>query len=221
MNLNKHLEFFNPVSYTKPIHIIGCGAIGSNVAVMLARLGVERLCLWDFDTIESKNITNQAYRHQDIKKLKTIALKEILKEINPSIKITLKNKGYNKEHLTGAVFMLVDDIELRKSFVTHWQSNPFIDYVFDARMRLTDGQCYAAKWTDRKHQEALLNSMQFSKAEAKKATPVSACGTELSVNPTVYMLAASTVSNFINAINGKELGTVILLDAFQHTTNKF
>ena len=34
MNLNKHYEFFNPMSVTDEIHIIGCGAIGSTIAEM-------------------------------------------------------------------------------------------------------------------------------------------------------------------------------------------
>lgn len=57
MNLNKHREYFDPEKIREakvPIHIIGVGAIGSHIAIQLAKLGIEEITVWDFDTVDSK-----------------------------------------------------------------------------------------------------------------------------------------------------------------------
>ena len=63
---------------------------------------------------------------------------------------------------------------------------------------------------------------ELTDAEAQEATPVSACGTTLSVASTVTSTAAFTVSNFMNLIRKKELyGTMIFVNAFEHTVIKY
>lgn len=56
------------------VFIFGCGAIGSNLAVNLARCGVGELTLIDFDRVEEHNIGTQAYSYEDIGSLKAEAL---------------------------------------------------------------------------------------------------------------------------------------------------
>ena len=215
MNLNKHLEFFNPNELTEEIHIIGCGAIGSTVAEMLTRLGVNELYLYDFDKVSEHNITNQMFRQADVGELKVTALAKQLQEINPDIKLHLEPQGYTELiRLRGIVFLAVDSIELRKEIVTTLKYNKDIVYVTDCRMGLTDAQCYAASWDNEKQIDGLLQTMQFTSEEAKEATPISACGTTLSVTPTVRMIVSLCVSNFINFIKNKEVKTMIIVDAF-------
>ena len=215
MNLNKHLEFFNPNDLTEEIHIIGCGAIGSTVAEMLTRLGVNELYLYDFDKVSEHNITNQMFRQADVGELKVTALAKQLQEINPDIKLHLEPQGYTElTRLRGIVFLAVDSIELRKEMVTTLKYNKDIVYVTDCRMGLTDAQCYAASWDNEKQINSLLQTMQFTSEEAKEATPISACGTTLSVTPTVRMIVSLCVSNFINFIKNKEVKTMIIVDAF-------
>lgn len=215
MNLNKHLEFFNPTTIDDEIHIIGCGAIGSTVAEMLARLGFKELYLYDFDKVSEHNITNQMFRFEDVGTLKVDALAKILKEINPDIILHLEPEGYTEfTRLNGIVFLAVDSIELRKDITTALKYNKDIKYVTDCRMGLTDAQCYAADWTKEVDTERLLQSMQFSSEEAKAATPVSACGTTLSVTPTVRMIVSLCVSNLINFLRTNEVKNMIIADAF-------
>lgn len=215
MNLNKHLEFFNPNDLTEEIHIIGCGAIGSTVAEMLTRLGINELYLYDFDKVSEHNITNQMFRQADVGELKVTALAKQLQEINPDIKLHLEPQGYTElTRLRGIVFLAVDSIELRKEIATTLKYNKDIVYVTDCRMGLTDAQCYAASWDNEKQINSLLQTMQFTSEEAKEATPISACGTTLSVTPTVRMIVSLCVSNFINFIKNKEVKTMIIVDAF-------
>lgn len=220
MNLNKHIEFFNPALVTEPIHIIGCGALGSHVAELLVRLGCDNIHLWDFDVVSPHNITNQLYFGTQIGEPKTKALTTILTCINPKVNLTLHDK-YEMQNITGYIFLMVDSIDLRRAIVEHLKENKYVKAMFDARMRLTDAQSYGADWTNQEDIIALLNTMQFSSEEAKASTPVSACGTTLSVTPTVKVVASITVSNFINLMLGKELKKIILLDAFSFNLNAF
>lgn len=43
--------------------VLGCGGIGSSVAFALARLGVARIILWDFDTVDTTNLNRQILFH--------------------------------------------------------------------------------------------------------------------------------------------------------------
>lgn len=215
MNLNKHFEFFNPMSVEHEVHIIGCGAIGSTVAEMLTRLGFPKLHLYDFDTVTDHNITNQKFRMKDIGEPKVKALADILNEINPDIQLELHDKGWNEySRITGIVFIAVDSIEIRKEIVQTYKYSKDIVFMTDCRMRLTDAQCYAADWSVEKQIKGFYNSMDFTSEEAKASTPVSACGTTLSVTPTVCTIVSLAISNLINFLHGKEYKTLIMIDAF-------
>lgn len=220
MNLNKHIEFFDPSKLNEPIHIIGCGAIGSRIAELLVRLGCSNIHLWDFDVVSPHNITNQLYYAAHIGRPKVDCLVEMLKQINPTVELTEHTK-YTKQNISGYVFLCVDSIELRKEIATNLSVSKYIKAMFDARMRLTDAQSYGANWNDRVSIETFLNTMQFSSEEAKAATPISACGTTLSVLPTVMSISSATVSNFINFTLGKEIRSIILLDAFEYNLNAY
>lgn len=79
--------------------ICGLGGLGSNVAQMLARLGVGRLILVDFDRVEPTNLNRQNYFIEDIGSLKTEATAKILKKINPYIKINTNNIFVNEDNV--------------------------------------------------------------------------------------------------------------------------
>ncbi|HAF95855.1 MAG: thiamine biosynthesis protein ThiF [Elusimicrobia bacterium GWC2_51_8] len=65
------------------VGIAGAGGLGSNVAVSLARAGVGRLIIADFDKIEPSNLNRQQYFIKQIGRRKVEALQENLKKINP------------------------------------------------------------------------------------------------------------------------------------------
>lgn len=218
MNLNKHLDFIQPAQYKQPIHIIGVGAIGSRVAEILVRLGFDNLKVYDFDIVEDANVTNQLYTHFDVGQLKIDALTNHLIQINPQIDVS-KNERYVNQTLDGAVFLCVDSIELRRDIVMRALLNTKIDVMFDMRMRLTDGQGYAAIWHDKTQVETLLNTMMFD--DKDDLTPVSVCGTTLSVAPTILTLVSMQVMNFIGYIKNKTVKQVIFLDLMEYQTNAF
>ena len=66
MDLSKSYEFFQPEKDKARIHIVGCGSVGSTVAENLARCGVTKITLYDFDKVEPHNIANQMFDQNDV-----------------------------------------------------------------------------------------------------------------------------------------------------------
>lgn len=223
MDLSKSYTYFQPEKINCRIHIVGCGSVGATVAENLARCGLTKFTLWDFDVVEPKNLANQIFRVKDIGKPKVEALKDILMDINPEIDadIKLKPKGWDGEQLNGFVFLAVDNIELRRKIVEMHFNNPYVRAMFDFRTRLEDAQHYAADWSDLEMKKAFLNSMAFSHDEAAEETPVSACNVTLSVCPTVRVVCALGVANFMNFWNGKPIKKMILADSFNFMVDAF
>ena len=76
----RHLSVFSPHAFgAKRVDVVGCGATGSRIALLLAKLGVENIHCWDFDTVEEHNVANQIFGNGDVGLLKTGALARILK----------------------------------------------------------------------------------------------------------------------------------------------
>lgn len=223
MNLSKSYEFFQPDRFSERIHIIGCGSVGSVVAENLARFGITRMTLYDFDTVEPRNLANQMFTQDDVGRPKVEALADMLHRINPEIDndLTLVPKGYAGQKLSGYVMLCVDNIDLRREIATANKSNTFVKGMFDFRTGLTDAQHYAADWKDMKMVQGFLNSMAFTHEEAKASTPVSACNVTLSVCPTVRAIVALGVANFINFVKGGPLKKIISIDAFSPLLEAF
>ncbi len=73
----------------KTVGIAGCGGLGSNCAVALARVGVGRLILCDFDKVEEGNLNRQYYFHNQIGQKKVVALNNNIQLVNPDIAIEI------------------------------------------------------------------------------------------------------------------------------------
>ena len=217
MDLTKSIEYFDPVNVRGKCHIIGCGSVGSTVAENLARLGVTRFVLYDFDIVEPHNLANQMFTQNDVKKPKVEAVKKIICDINPEAESTIEicSEGYTDQKLNGYVFLAVDNIDLRREICQKNRMNKAIKAVFDFRTRLEDAQHYAANWGDMAQIDNMIKSMNFSHNEAHEATPVTACGTELGVAPTVRVVCALGVCNFMNLIRGASLKNIVVCNPFE------
>lgn len=65
------------------VGIAGLGGLGSHIAVHLARMGVGRLVLVDFDVVDVTNLNRQHYTMKELGLPKPLALLEQLEAINP------------------------------------------------------------------------------------------------------------------------------------------
>lgn len=225
MNKSKILEFFDATEIKAPIHIVGCGAIGSHIAEQLTRMGCENIHLWDFDTVSAHNITNQMFIADDIGTAKTTAVVQMMYDINPTLQLNkhvfIHGNGWTDEILNGYIFLCVDNIDLRRKIVETNQHNPNCIAFFDFRMRLTDAQHYMAVRNDEVSMKKLLASMDFTHEEAKDATPKSACNVELSVIYTVKCITALGVANFVKLILEQPTKDMVLIDLNQFILDAF
>jgi sulfur carrier protein ThiS adenylyltransferase len=87
------------------VAICGLGGLGSNIAISLARAGVGKLHLIDFDKVDLSNLNRQQYFVSQLGTYKTEALKENLQKIAPYVEVvthTIKvNENNVKELLEG------------------------------------------------------------------------------------------------------------------------
>ena len=67
------------------VAVAGLGGLGSNIAVMLARSGIGKLLLVDFDLVDVTNLNRQMYFIPQLGKPKAEALPELLYQINPYV----------------------------------------------------------------------------------------------------------------------------------------
>lgn len=218
LNTLRHLDFFNPMSIKDEVHIIGVGAVGSHIASALARLGVRKIHIWDFDNVESHNIPNQMFTEEDLGKLKIDAVEHQLVKINPEISI-IKHEKYKDQPLQGFIFSCVDNIEVRKEIYEANEFNVLIKAVFDTRIGLDAGQVFSADWAKEEDIDNLIAVSEFKHNEVEQVK--SACGTQLTVLPTVQMTATFAVSNFINFIKAKTLKRNIVFNAFDFTAKSY
>ena len=87
------------------VAICGLGGLGSNIAIALARAGIGRLILIDFDRVDITNLHRQQYKADQIGMYKTVALVENLKEIAPYISLEIHTERIAEDN---AVTLLSD-----------------------------------------------------------------------------------------------------------------
>lgn len=81
------------------VAVCGLGGLGSNIAIALARAGVGRLRLVDFDRVDLTNLHRQQYKAGQIGRFKTEALAENLGEIAPHLQIEPVTQRLTRENL--------------------------------------------------------------------------------------------------------------------------
>ena len=126
-------------------HIVGCGAIGSSVAMQLVRLGADNFYTYDFDKVEVPNIGVSQYIETDIGKPKVQALIYHMKSINPMIRVegTIgKFTTYNGSK-EGILILGLDSMKARRDIVELLVQCPFKPkVVIDGRMGAEHYQQY-------------------------------------------------------------------------------
>ena len=86
------------------VAVCGLGGLGSNIALSLARAGVGRLHLIDFDKVDISNLNRQQYTVSQLGMYKTKALSSFISEVAPYCEIvtdTVKISEDNVKQLLG------------------------------------------------------------------------------------------------------------------------
>ena len=83
----RHGEELQQKFSSATVAICGLGGLGSNIAISLARAGIGKLILIDFDKVNITNLHRQQYKANQIGMNKTDALRDNLLEIAPYVAI--------------------------------------------------------------------------------------------------------------------------------------
>ena len=123
-----------------PVTIIGTGAIGRQVALMLASMGVEHFTLFDPDVVSQENLGPQGFGPHWLGSLKVIAMSHDLLTLNPEIhhdeSMVLGHCERYSAQIHGmqpVTFCCVDSIRDRKIIGRNILNNSFKFFV-DGRM---------------------------------------------------------------------------------------
>jgi sulfur carrier protein ThiS adenylyltransferase len=90
------------------VGIAGLGGLGSAIAVALARVGVGKLIVADFDVVEPSNLNRQQYFVDQIGMLKTDALVSNLRKINPYVQV----EAHAVKLTPGNIFPLFENVDI-------------------------------------------------------------------------------------------------------------
>ncbi len=104
--------------------IAGLGGLGSNIALMLARTGIQKLMLADFDCVDISNLNRQAYTIDQIGMEKTKAMEQLIRQVNPWIELEFYQGRITNENAASlfqeypVICEAFDDPEAKAEFVS-------------------------------------------------------------------------------------------------------
>jgi len=122
MNKQKFYKIKEKLSNSS-VGIAGAGGLGSNAAVALARAGIGKLILVDFDKIDESNLDRQYYFLDQVGKIKVEALKDNIKRINSAVKVESLNQKLEKGsmekpfHDVDVIIEALDNAETKTEFI--------------------------------------------------------------------------------------------------------
>ena len=97
----RHGENLQTKLSSATVAICGLGGLGSNIAISLARAGVGKMILIDFDKVDITNLHRQQYKAKQIGLNKTDALFENLREIAPYVELETHTERITEENAAG------------------------------------------------------------------------------------------------------------------------
>jgi len=210
MDYNRQNKLLNVAKIgKKSITLIGAGAVGSHVALLLTQMGWGDqssdqgvINVFDFDKVEEHNLANQIYDPSHVGKFKVDALNEAIKKKCGFGINTFNEKVINQTANVQStyVFLMVDTMAGRKEIFDNCLRYSFdTQLVIETRMGLDEGRIYAFNPANREH----LREWEFSLYSDQEAE-LSLCGTSMVIAMTAWCIASLAVSRVIQHFNDKK-----------------
>jgi hypothetical protein len=203
MDYSRQMELIDVQEFNNkciPIHVIGCGATGSWVGTLLAKMGFEHIHLYDGDIVELHNLPNQNFDIHHIDMNKAEALKQVLirygaegVESSPSM-VNMLNAP--KE---GYVFILTDTVKSRKEIFESLAIKPAIRGIIETRMSMDTVQVYSVKNDPEAY--AMYRLTMSSATFTDETVVTSACGVSQTIATTAAFTASLAVRQLVHLIN--------------------
>ena len=127
----RQLDIINQDELNFPIHIIGCGGIGSWTALLLAKIGCPDISVYDNDIVEEHNTASQFFKETDKGKYKRNALQSnVLNQTGIKIK---PKENLDEENITeGLIIIAIDSMQERIRLANIYKNKNI--YIIDGRM---------------------------------------------------------------------------------------
>lgn len=129
----RHSDLFDVSDLS--ISLVGCGGIGAASALVLSKMGVDGLVLYDGDTVDEVNLPTQFHRLSDLGRSKADAVADLVAEFSDDTIVEAWPKRITGEDALHdrIVISAVDSIQARKDI---WQAvkNGRVRWYLDARM---------------------------------------------------------------------------------------
>lgn len=104
------------------VAIVGVGGVGSVAAEMLCRLGIGKLCIFDYDKVEPANMNRLFYRLDQCGMDKVTAAKHTLEAINPDVEIQTYNYSITSTRNFHQVSSVFEQMDLVFSCVDNYEA---------------------------------------------------------------------------------------------------
>ncbi|TVZ56539.1 adenylyltransferase/sulfurtransferase [Lutibacter sp. Hel_I_33_5] len=183
--------------------VVGCGGLGSPIAVYLASSGIGKIHLVDFDTIDETNLHRQVfYSLHDVGKSKAAVLSEFIKKRAPFTEVSYTNKPITKENVIEIIsdfdivvdgtdslptkYLLNDACVMNGKPLVYGSLYKFDGYIATFNVLQNDGS-YSANLRD---------------AFPEMATDVPNCEEAGTLNAIVGMIATQQVNEVLKLITG-------------------
>lgn len=205
-------EWYNEIQRQR-IVLAGCGGIGSNLALQLARLHPYSITLYDDDRVETANMSGQFYGPNDAGRTKTDALYNNLRQFTNCARINSIPRRFTEYSPSGPVMMCgFDSMEARRIYFDKWAR--YVDSAdnkpeclfLDGRLSIDTLQVLCITGDDTYNMARYEHEFLFSDSEAEE--------TICSMKQTTYMacMIGSIMTNlFVNFV-ANQLSPVIPYD---------
>lgn len=135
MDFHRQLGILSPQDLEDvSVTVIGVGGIGSPTALALSKMGVEKITIYDDDTVEDHNLPNQMYRISDIGKSKVEATRDICRDFSGNGLMVAVPERFGERTATGIVVSGVDSMKSRYDIWKQIKYNIHVPLYIDARM---------------------------------------------------------------------------------------
>ncbi len=158
------------------VEIIGAGALGGWLALGLAKSGIGRLRVWDFDTVDAVNVGVQPYGARDIGQAKVTALGSRCSDWSGGLLayhfVAGRFGSPESPGLWGAdvTVSAVDSVEGRRLVFDAWKHLGCPGLFLDLRMAATEGEVWTAQAGRLRAYESALRSLETAGASVAPCT---------------------------------------------------
>ena len=124
----------------KEAFIVGAGGIGGYLAVLLAKMGLPKITVVDFDDVEEVNVATQVHSDKYLGWRKVEAVRDMVYDINRECVLTALDGKFEDVMLLGEEYAVVvtalDSLPVRKQVVKAWLGAGSKGLLVDPRMAL-------------------------------------------------------------------------------------